>query len=105
MKEFRRLPAANEVVAAKTEHKPVATPTAVASNVAPPATFHPTDHAQSLLPNFAEQIKKRQVVPRLTGRITETGLLRNAAPKTAEISLPTRETDPVALPTPRFDSL
>jgi hypothetical protein len=58
-----------------------------------------------VLPNFADQIKPKRVVPRLTGRITETELFRNAAPKTAELSLPPRDTDPIALPRPRFDSL
>ena len=105
-REFRRLPATDAVVAAKTQA--AAQPTEpVAAEVRPsPTPFLPTgSNADSLLPNFADQIKPKQVVPRLTGQITETELLRNAAPKTAKISLPSRETDPIALPTPRFDSL
>jgi len=105
-KEFRRLPAANVVAAAKPPEKPVTAPAAVALNAAPLAAFHPSElNSKSLLPNFAEQVKKKQVVPRLTGRITASELLRNSAPKTAEMSLPTRETGPIALPKPRFDSL
>jgi hypothetical protein len=105
-KEFRRLPAANVVATAEPESKPSATPATVAATPTPPASFEPIDvKAKSLLPNFADQIKPKRVVPRLTGRITETELLRNAAPKTAELSLPPRDTDPIALPRPRFDSL
>jgi Family of unknown function (DUF6655) len=110
-KEFRRLPAASEVAAAKTQaaKTPAAEQTTVpkvAAEVASAAPYRSTGgNASSLLPNFAEAIKPKQVVPRLTGRITGAELLRNAAPKTAELSLPPRDVDPMSLPIPRFDSL
>jgi hypothetical protein len=116
-KELRRLPDANVVAAAKmqdTKTQAVETPAepemtsepAVAAQSASPAPLRSTaSNADSLLPNFADLIQPKQVVPRLTGRITEAELLRNAAPKTAVMSLPSRDTDPIALPRPRFDSL
>ena len=110
-KEFRRLPAANVVATAKTptaktQAAEKTTEPVVAAQSASPAPFRPTGgNAGSLLPNFADLINPKQIVPRLTGRITEAELLRNAAPKTAVMSLPQGDTDPIALPRPRFDSL
>jgi hypothetical protein len=82
VKQYRRLPA-----------------TAIAQTTAPP------DAAKTQTASLTEAAAKRQIVPRLTGAITGAELLKNAAPKTVELSLPKREVDPLALPQPRFDSL
>jgi len=110
-KDFRRLPAASEVATtnaqtAKTQAAENTTEPVVSSQGASPARLPPTgSNTGSLLPNFADAIKPKQVVPRLTGGITNAALLRNAAPKTAELTLPPRDIDPMSLPIPRFDSL
>ncbi len=98
VKQYRRLPAASAVAAVvdlKKTSRPV--PAAVAQTAARPAPLPPS--------NLAASMPKGKVVPRLTGEITQAMLLKNLAPKTVELSLPTRETDSIALPQPRFDSL
>ena len=97
VKQYRRLPAANAVAVVDPGKASRPTPAAVAHPAAPPALLPPT--------NLAVSMPKGKVVPRLTGEITQAMLLKNLAPKTVELSLPTRETDSIALPQPRFDSL
>ena len=101
VKQYRRLPAASAVAAVEPkEASPSAAATAVASKAASP----PAD-AKLPTPRLAEAAAKKEFVARLTGSITGTDLMKNSAPKTAEMVLPPRESDSIALPHPRFDSL
>jgi hypothetical protein len=98
-KQYRRLPAASAVAAADAKKAPRSVVPSVAQTAAPPAA------AATPTPSLAAGETKQQIVPRLTGEITRAMLLKNSAPKTAEMPPPMRETDPIALPQPRFDSL
>ncbi len=68
---------------------------------APPAIVD----SKAQFPGLVEAAIRQRVAPRLTGDVTQAMLLKNMAPKTVELTLPTRETDSIALPQPRFDSL
>jgi len=106
VKASRRLPTADAV--AKDEIKPV--PIVAAAQEPLPVAQAPVASMQSVAahgprPGDAEACATRQVVPRLTGSITGTELLKNASPKTAEMMLPPQGADSLSLPQPRFDSL
>lgn len=108
-KQQRRLPATSEVAANEADQaKDPAVKPAVATSDAPsPGQFKPAGlDAKALIPGLAEAASpKKRVVPRLTGGIMEADLLRNVAPKTVELNGLPPQTDPLALPQPRFDSL
>jgi hypothetical protein len=101
VKQYRRLPAASAVAVSdpKEASRPVLAAAAVPNTVPPPAA------AKAQTRSLAEAAARKQFVSRLTGAMTGADLMKNAAPKTVELSLPTREADPLALPQPRFDSL
>jgi len=94
-KMYRRLPAASAV--AKAAPPPAAPPTAPSDQK--------TVESKAEVRAMVEAAAKEQIVPRLTGGITGSDLLKNVAPKTAELSLPAHGGDSIALPQPRFDSL
>ncbi len=94
-KQTRRLPAASAVAQA--------TPPPAASPAAPAAAKPVESKAQERA--LVEAAAKEQIVPRLTGAITGADLLKNAPPKTAEMSLPPGDAKSLALPYPRFDSM
>jgi hypothetical protein len=109
VKQYRRLPAASAVAAVDAGKAPPPAPAAGAHPAAPPvprAPYPPAGvAAQTQLPGLAATAIRQRVAPLLTGDITQAMLLKNMAPKTVELTLPTRETDSIALPQPRFDSL
>jgi hypothetical protein len=108
-KQQRRLPATSEVAANDADQAKDSDvkPAVATSEAQEPAPFKPAGlDAKALIPRLAEAASpKKRVVPRLTGGITEADLLRNIAPKTVELNGPAPQTDPLALPQPRFDSL
>jgi hypothetical protein len=100
VKQYRRLPAAETVVTSGGKIQAAPTPQPAAPSVsAQSVVAHPP------LPKPTDVDTARRAFPRLTGSITAAELLKNASPKTAEMMLPTRDNDSVALPQPRYDSL
>ncbi len=107
VQQYRRLPAP-EIASARPQDVG-ATSDAIATKpaaIADPEPYRPAEiDTKSILRGLAEAATPKPVEPRLTGQITEIELMRNAAPKTVEISRPSQDTDPIALPQPRFDPL
>jgi Family of unknown function (DUF6655) len=100
VKEFRRLPPATAVVTAATPAASVVSAAAIGPETAPSAPAKKTSDRA-----LVEAAAAKQIVPRLTGGLTGAELLKNAAPKTVEMSLPPAAPDALALPHPRFDPL
>jgi hypothetical protein len=103
-KQTRRLPAAETVAAADSKKETAATPSAAPQVPAPSASTQSVT-AHPPLPKSPEVDAARRIFPRLTGSITGAELLKSATPKTAEMLLPARDPNSIALPQPRFDSL
>ncbi len=104
-KQFRRLPPAEAVVTNAPAGAPATTPqptnsATVASNSAPSSA-----DAKAQERALVAAAAKKQLVPRLTGGAVEADLLKNASPKTVDLSHPKRDGDTFDLPQPRFDSL
>jgi hypothetical protein len=105
-KQTRRLPQTESVTTAtpKSSELPASTKAALPAIAAPVASMQSVP-ALGPRPGELEAKAARKVMARLTGSMTAADLLRNASPKTAEMMLPQRDSDSIALPQPRFDSL
>ena len=100
--EQRRLPPTSQVV-----QENGAVPTAPQASPAEPAAFsisRKDADAEPLLPNLAELATKKKQQAELAAQVYDSQLLRPRESKTVNLrSL--RDTDPIQLPQPRFDSL
>jgi hypothetical protein len=116
VQQYQRLPSTTQVVQSTNEPAPPAAggqaPAGSAATAASlsastePAPFSISREdagGERLLPNLAEMAAKRSGLE-LTAQVYDSQLLPPRSTKTVKVR-PPRETDPIALPQPRFDSL